>query len=226
MKRILSLTLCLFFVLAAGASVLAAEYEPTELFLEALEEDDFYLDEYDFEYELLGLNDNDDERVLVSFDMEDVPDMDVFVYFMDTETSCTMYLWDVIAFDESDFDDVVEICNTLNNNYRFARWYAMDDNTVNAQVDAIFRTGDGCGKTLVETLSMLIRVAEAGLSVSDGIRGISPMTEKRDGFARSSPRNNIPGPFYSPLTGVTMGLPSASTNTVIPLPQAALKAIR
>ena len=38
MKRILSLTLCLFFVLAAGASVLAAEYEPTELFLEALEE--------------------------------------------------------------------------------------------------------------------------------------------------------------------------------------------
>ena len=162
MKRILSLSLCLFFVLAAGASVLAAEYEPTELFLEALEEDDFYLDEYDFEYEFLGLNDNDDERVLVSFDMEDVPDMDVFVYFMDTETSCTMYLWDVIAFDESDFDDVVEICNTLNNNYRFARWYAMDDNTVNAQVDAIFRTGDGCGKTLVETLSMLIRVAEAG----------------------------------------------------------------
>lgn len=162
MKKTLCLTICLLLALTVGASALAAEYEPTDLFLEALEEDDFFLDGYDFEYEYIGLDSDEDDHVSVSFDLDDLGETDVHVYFMDTETSCTMYLWNVIVFEESDRDEVVEICNTLNNDYRFVRWYVMDDDTVNAQIDDIFRTGDGCGESIVETLSMLVRVVEAG----------------------------------------------------------------
>ena len=57
---------------------------------------------------------------------------------------------------------MVEICNDLNYQYRFVRWYVMDDDTVNAQIDDVFRTGSGCGEGLVETLSLLVRVAETG----------------------------------------------------------------
>lgn len=162
MKKALCLTLCLVLALTLGAGALAAEYEPTDLFLEALEEDDFFLDGYNFEYEYVGLDSDEDDRVRVDFDLDGLGERTVNVYFMDTETSCSMYLWDVIVFEESDRGEVVEICNALNNDYRFVRWYVMDDDTVNAQIDDIFRTGEGCGEGIVETLSMLVRVVEAG----------------------------------------------------------------
>ncbi|HIS02430.1 MAG TPA: YbjN domain-containing protein [Candidatus Pullichristensenella avicola] len=160
MKKFLALCLILALTLVPGA--LAAEFEPTDLFLEALEEDDFYLDGYDYDYEYVGIDSDGDEHVRMYFDLDGMGERSVNVFFIDTQTSCIMYLWDIIEFDSSDRDEVVEICNELNHQYRFARWYVMDDDTVNAQIDDVFRTGSGCGEGLVETLSLLVRVAETG----------------------------------------------------------------
>lgn len=162
MKHLLSLMLCLMLVLAMGGGALAAEYEPTDMFLAALEEDDFFLSDYSFSYEYRGLDSDEDDCVLITFDLAEAGEKTVAAYIMSTETSSSMYLWDLIVFDESDRDEVVDICNELNTSYRFARWYAMDDSTVNVQVDCIFRAGDGCGEALVETLSMLVAIAERG----------------------------------------------------------------
>lgn len=146
----------------ALGSALAAEYEPTRLFLEALEEDDFFLEDYDVSAVERDMDDNGNERVAVQLNIEGLPD-NVVIYFRDTETSCSMYMWDVIHFDPADREELLELINGFNNDYRYVRWYLMDDDTVNAQIDPIFRTGDGCGESLVETLSMLIRVAEVCL---------------------------------------------------------------
>ena len=146
----------------ALGSALAAEYEPTRLFLEALEEDDFFLEDYDVSAVERDMDDNGNERVAVQLNIEGLPD-NVVIYFRDTETSCSMYMWDVIHFDPADREELLELINGFNNEYRYVRWYLMDDDTVNAQIDPIFRTGDGCGESLVETLSMLIRVAEVCL---------------------------------------------------------------
>ncbi len=146
----------------ALGSALAAEYEPTRLFLEALEEDDFFLEDYDVSAVERDMDDNGNELVAVQLNIEGLPD-NVVIYFRDTETSCSMYMWDVIHFDPADREELLELINGFNNDYRYVRWYLMDDDTVNAQIDPIFRTGDGCGESLVETLSMLIRVAEVCL---------------------------------------------------------------
>ena len=55
-----------------------------------------------------------------------------------------------------------EAINELNQSYLFARWYAMDNNTVNVEADCNFRNGEGNGEALVETLSLLLRVMEEG----------------------------------------------------------------
>ena len=146
----------------ALGSALAAEYEPTRLFLEALEEDDFFLEDYDVSAVERDMDDNGNELVAVQLNIEGLPD-NVVIYFRDTETSCSMYMWDVIHFDPAEREELLELINGFNNDYRYVRWYLMDDDTVNAQIDPIFRTGDGCGESLVETLSMLIRVAEVCL---------------------------------------------------------------
>ena len=146
----------------ALGSALAAEYEPTRLFHEALEEDDFFLEDYDVSAVERDMDDNGNELVAVQLNIEGLPD-NVVIYFRDTETSCSMYMWDVIHFDPADREELLELINGFNNDYRYVRWYLMDDDTVNAQIDPIFRTGDGCGESLVETLSMLIRVAEVCL---------------------------------------------------------------
>ena len=162
MKRLLALTLCCLCLMTLGASALAAEYEPTRLFLEALEEDDFFLEGYDVSPVEMGLDDSGNELVAVQLNIEGLPD-NVGICFRDTETSCTMYLFDVIQFDPADRAELLELVNDFNKDYRYMRWYLMDDNTVNAQIDPLFRTGDGCGESLVETLSMLIRVAQSCL---------------------------------------------------------------
>ena len=159
MKRLFTLTLCCICILALGANALAAEYEPTRLFPEALEEDDFFLENYDVSAVEMGLDDSGNELVSVQLNIAGLPD-NVGIYFRDSETSCTMYLFDVIKFDPADRAELLDVVNGLNMDYRYVRWYLMDDDTVNAQIDALFRTGDGCGEALVETLSMLIRVAE------------------------------------------------------------------
>ena len=186
MKRILSLILCLLFTLSPGAlaagygsasaflealgdgiftpgpDVPTAEYEPANAFLEALNEDDLYLVDYDYTYSYEGIASNGDELIIFEFSMEGMHDVTAHLFFGDTEETCLMYIWDVIFFDGADRADVLEAINELNQSYPFARWYAMDGNTVNVEADCNFRNGEGNGEALVETLSLLLRVMEEG----------------------------------------------------------------
>ena len=85
MKKFLALCLILALTLVPGA--LAAEFEPTDLFLEALEEDYFYLDGYDYEYEYVGIDSDGDEHVRMYFDLDGMGERSVNVFFIDTQTS-------------------------------------------------------------------------------------------------------------------------------------------
>ena len=162
MKRVLSLTLCLLSVLAIGTDALAAEYGTTQVFLTALEEEADMLSDYQYTGYTYGLDDNGNEHVYLTFEVEGVPEMNVTVLFNETGTVCSMQLFSYIQTNQADRVEVLDMLNGLNNSYRYVRWYIDDYNEVCLQIDPIFRDSADCGSALVEYLLMMVRVAEAG----------------------------------------------------------------
>lgn len=137
MKRALVFLLAMVMGLMMCSSSLAAtaEYYTTQEFLD-------YLDRQGVIYALEGIDNANYEVVKVN-NQGDAFTYDIKFFFDDSMENTGIRVWDVIEYSDADFAKVVRICNTLNDNYRYAKFTADEsDNTVTCALDLIYRAND------------------------------------------------------------------------------------
>jgi hypothetical protein len=141
MKKLVASFFVLVFafctVTASLATSVKGAYDSTRQFIAELEENEI-------NYSYTGLDNNDYDKVLVEF-TGDHTTVTVMFYFNSNEEDCAIRVWDLIVYDEVLDIAVCRAVNTLNQNYRFARFYADTDFTVTASMDVIYHAGDDIG---------------------------------------------------------------------------------
>lgn len=154
MKRLISLLLCLLLIHAAAPGAFALEYKlsTTLEFLELIEERDYVFSDREdssFPGETLGLH----------FDPDDVYTAQFFWFFEDDESRVTILSKDLIEYDESMYDELLEELNALNEEYYFVRWVAHRG-YVFAQMDLMVRESDELDKLFGEALDRFSNILD------------------------------------------------------------------
>ena len=138
MKKILSLLLVAVLTIGfcTAAYAVAASYYSTQAFLAEL-------DEKGITYTVVGLDEDNDEKVKVNNTDDNGFSYTINYFFDDQQENCSLIVWNIINYDDVDLAKVLRVCNSLNKDYKYIRFYVDEsDNTVTAQYDSIFRTND------------------------------------------------------------------------------------
>ena len=139
MKKLLSALLCALLAvsLVSGAFAATAVFDSTRTALT-------YLDSIDLSYDYYGLDEDGDELIIVpNSDSELGIEYEMYCFFDRNGENCYIYLWDLITFEDADYVRVLQVCNDLNDTYRFVT-FTVDpsDNTVYVTVDLIYRDNE------------------------------------------------------------------------------------
>ena len=139
MKKILALLLSalLFVSLCSTAFAATPTFKST---LDALT----MLDAKDINYDLYGLDSDGDELVIIpNGDNEVGAEYDLYCFFDRNEENCYIYVWNLITFADADYLPVLQLCNQINDDYRFVTFTVdSSDNTVYVTSDLIYRGND------------------------------------------------------------------------------------
>ena len=138
--------IALVFALSAGALAVpsSVSYDTTRRFLE-------YCDENDIKYSYMGIDNDNDEKVNLSFDLTNTS-VDVRYFFEEDQESCMVRVWNLITFDPDQIAEVRDAVGRANADYRWVKYYIDEsDNTVTCAADIYFGGGDAgdiCGYIL------------------------------------------------------------------------------
>ena len=111
------------------------------------------------EYVLGGVDEDGDELVITAFDMEGVR-VELRFYFSANGENAYIRVWNVINYDLANWQNVVQVIDGINGDYRFVRFYTDDyDNSVTAALDLIYR-GSDVGEICMEALYYLVNIIE------------------------------------------------------------------
>ena len=154
MKKLATLILAALLIASLATAALAVpkdvEYDSTRSFLEVL-------DDRKIEYDYNGVDDDGDEGVYIAFPDEE-SGIAVRAFFDANGADCSLLAWNVIDYDEADFADIVELCNQLNADYRWVRFYAdTSDDSVTVAADASF-TKSSAGMISAEMMDHIVSV--------------------------------------------------------------------
>ena len=139
MKKIL---LCISAVLLALSLTMGALAVPSSVTYRTTGRFLAYCDEQGIKYTYQGIDNDNDERVTVSYDLSSTS-VDVILFFSEDGDTCAIRLWNLIRFRENALDDVLSAVNQLNMNYRWAKFFAdTSDNTVTCSADIYFGGAD------------------------------------------------------------------------------------
>ena len=136
----------LVFALSAGALAVPKNvtYETTRQFLQ-------YCDDNSIKYTFAGIDDDNQERVTVGYNLTNTAVDVVFIFDEDQET-CALRVWNLIEFDPAGQADVAGAVDTANRSYRWVRFFVdTSDNTVTCAADLYLGKGDAgeiCGYLL------------------------------------------------------------------------------
>lgn len=139
-KRALYLFAMVMAVLFFAAPALAenVNHETAALFIE-------HLDEEGYHYTYQGIDDNDYDRMQMSFEGDNCDPL-VNLFFDASEERCSLRVWDVIEYEEVMEPVILGIVNDLNEQYMYAKWTADDDFTVTASMDVLLAPERGHGR--------------------------------------------------------------------------------
>lgn len=157
-KTLLSLALALLLLLSLGAPAFAisAQYPTTQAFMDAL-------NKRDVKYTYVGVDSDGDEKITVEFVGEYKDSIYVNLFFGEDYDVVNMRIWNLIDFDEADYEKVLDACNELHSSYKFVTFYVDKiDWSVTARVDMPIRECDECGEICVDGLSYLVQIADSG----------------------------------------------------------------
>ncbi len=149
------LVLCLFFSLSVSAFAANAQYNPTKAFLKVLERETH-------KYNYMGIDEENDEQVNVTFTGDNVDRIDVEIYFDEDLDSVSMRSWRVISFKEADLADVLEAVNQVNGDYKYVKFVVdEDDLSVDAEIDCPLRDDENAGEIAYDALYYIVMIIDA-----------------------------------------------------------------
>ena len=155
MRRTIALLIALL-VITSGISAFAVPnsvaYSSTRDFLTVL-------DNESIRYSYDGINNDNDERVKVSYSLDDTK-ITVICFFKEDTKSCSMRVWNFIDYEASDANQVIQTLDQLNSKYRWVKFYSdASDNSVTVSLDAVFRNND-VGEICRECLRHIVNICD------------------------------------------------------------------
>ncbi len=148
------LVLCLFLSLSVSALAVKAQYGPTIEFLKVLDREDHH-------YKYMGIDDDDQEEVDVTFTGDNVDSIPVKIFFDDDLDSVSLRSWRVIYFDKEDLADVLTAVNDLNSEYKFVKFVVdVEDLSVDAEVDCPLRDDANAGEIAYDGLYYIVQIVD------------------------------------------------------------------
>lgn len=157
-KKIFAVLLILGLILSLSVSAFAvtAQYGPTQEFLKVLDREG-----HKFNY--MGIDEDDDEQVNLTFAGDKLDTIDIKVFFDEDLDSVSMRVWSIIYFDEADLTKVLEQVNTLNNDYKYVKFVVdTDDMSVDAEIDAPLRDDKNAGEIAYDALYYIVKIVDEG----------------------------------------------------------------
>ena len=146
------LVLGLFMCMSVPASAVNAQYGPTKEFLKVMDRENHH-------YNYMGIDEDDDEQISVSFSGDNMDDIKVDIFFDEELDSVSMRSWYVISFDEADLSDVLLKVNELNNNYKYVSFVVdLSDYSVDAKIDCPLRDDANAGEIAYDALYYMISI--------------------------------------------------------------------
>ena len=113
-----------------------------------------YLDEEDIYY-----TEKDEHVVQVSFRGENLNSIDVYLFFdEDGDPLVQLRCWSIANF-KSNERAAIEICNVLNAEYRWVKFYIDKDKDIVASIDAVV-DGDICGSLCLFLIRRMINIVD------------------------------------------------------------------
>ncbi len=157
-KKIFAVLLILGLILSLSVSAFAvnAQYGPTKAFLKVM-------DREGHKYNYMGIDEDDDEQIKVTFEGDYLDDINVNIYFDEDLDSVSMCSWYIIEFDEADLPEVLKLVNKLNNDYKFVRFQVDEKElSVDAQIDCPLRDDENAGEIAYDALYYIVMIVDEG----------------------------------------------------------------
>ena len=146
-KRASLLAMILVIALLCGATTVSAATKGKPGFATTSAKafsDYMTAEDYVFDYEGIYENSNGkkEDHFDIVFEGDYLEDIEFNVYFDSDNEGAAFYIWDYVTFKPAQAQAVQDLCNRMNLQYRFCKFYVEDDNTVTVQSDAIFFGND------------------------------------------------------------------------------------
>ncbi len=156
MKKLFAvlLVLCVLLSLSVPAFAAGAQYGPTKAFLEVMKREKH-------KYSYMGIDEDGDEQVNVSFAGDNVDTIEVKIFFDEDLDAVSMRSWRVIKFSKSDMAKVMELVNKLNNDYKFVKFVVdEEDLSVDAEIDCPLRDDANAGEIAYDALYYIVMIVD------------------------------------------------------------------
>ena len=157
-KRIFALLLAVMLLasLSIPAFAVSAQYATTRAFLNAL-------DDKNLKYTYVGIDNDDDEKVTISYSGDYKDTIKVNCFFDPDLDTVSLYVWNLIDFNEADYNKVLRSVDELNNDYKYATFCVdQSDWSVTAKYSMHIRTNSICGEMVLDEVNSLVNVADIG----------------------------------------------------------------
>ena len=114
-----------------------------------------YMDDNDIQYTTM-----DDENVIqVVYGGDNLETISIFVIFdEDGDPFVQFKCWEILNFNDKE-EIAYEMCNRLNAEYRWVKFYLDKDGDVNAAIDAVI-SEDDCGEACMNLVHRIIRIVD------------------------------------------------------------------
>ena len=113
-----------------------------------------YMDQNNIKY-----TDVDERVVKVVYSGDNLQSIIVYVFFdPDGENLVTFRSWDIANFKESQVPAGIRVCNDLNKQYRWVKFFIADDGDITAQIDAVvdeMTCGEECAHLVRRVVSIV-----------------------------------------------------------------------
>ena len=155
-KTMIALLIVVSILMSVGIPAFAvnAQYSTTKAFLNAM-------DEESYKYTYVGIDNDNDEKITVKFNGDYMDTVNVNIYFNQDLDVVTMRVWDVIDFNEDDYEKVLLACNDLHRQYKFVTFLVdTSDWSVTAKLDCPIRPGKNCGDICVDGMEYIVNITD------------------------------------------------------------------
>lgn len=118
-----------------------------------------YLDSQEIKYTILG---EEEDKLSVVSRAENKDSVEIIAFFGEDNTDVCIKSFDVAKFPEAKKADIYKVCNELNADFRWVKFYVDErDNTVTAQEDAVVQL-DSCGEECYELMARMVGIIDEG----------------------------------------------------------------